>query len=76
LFLPERWVEDTDRRTQTHVPKEVTAQTKPEIALDLIDRARAWGVPFGIVLADGGYGDNPTFLTGLEERGLAYVCAG
>jgi SRSO17 transposase len=73
--LPRRWAEDPDRRTHAHVPAAISFQTKPKIALALVDRARDWGIPFAAVVTDAGYGDNPNFLEGLEERGLRYVCA-
>lgn len=75
LFLPESWVQDGERRKQAHVPEEITQQTKHEIALALLDRARAWGVPLQTVVVDAGYGDNPKFLRGLDERQLPSVCA-
>jgi SRSO17 transposase len=76
VYLPEEeWANDLQRRKRAHVPEEIDFETKPQIALSLVDRALEWGVPFEFVVADAGYGDNPSFLQGLEKREVAYVCA-
>jgi len=75
LFLPESWTQDAERRKQVRVPEEIREQTKPEIALSLLDRARHWGVPIQAVVVDAGYGDNPNFLRGLDDRHIPYLCA-
>lgn len=75
LYLPEEWCADAARRTKAHIPDDVQFQTKPQIALALLDQLREWGVPHACVTADADYGDNPNFLDGLEQRGERYVVA-
>lgn len=77
LYLHQTWMGDTAegkaRRQRAHLPSDVSFQTKPAIALALVDRARSWGVPFTHLVADAGYGEVPSFLTGLEARDHPYV---
>src|SRR6201997_3388628 len=40
LYLPESWAQDRKRRKKTGVPESIEFQTKPDIALDQIRRAR------------------------------------
>ena len=55
------------------IPKDVTFQPKWALALALIDRALAWEVPGGVIIADAGYGNTTEFRTGLAERKLFFV---
>src|SRR3954447_16760833 len=75
LYLPKEWAYDEERREKAKVPKDVAFQTKPAIALDLLDQADSWGVTYACVVADADYGDNPNFLAGLEKREKRYVAA-
>jgi SRSO17 transposase len=75
LYLPESWTEDKKRRTRVGIPKDVTFHKKWELSLELLDLARAWGLPNRIVLADADYGDRSEFRAGLEQRGLSYAVA-
>jgi SRSO17 transposase len=74
LFLPESWTNDLARMARAGVPEPFRRPlTKPEIALEEIDRLRAQGVRFGVVLADAGYGLSASFRQGLSTRGLIWA---
>jgi SRSO17 transposase len=51
----------------------VTFKTKPQIALELIDRAKANGIQVMAWNADEFYGRDGHFLDGLDDRGEAFV---
>lgn len=74
LFLPESWTGDPQRMAQARVPEDRrTALSKPEIAIEEIDRVIASGVRFGCVLADAGYGSSGPFRQALSARGLLWA---
>jgi SRSO17 transposase len=75
LYLGKDWAADEVRRTKAQIPEDIVFQTKPQIALDLLDKADSWGVKYACVVADADYGDNPNFLAGLEKRKKRYVAA-
>ncbi len=56
LYLPKAWTNDPARLAATHVPDCTTFATKPALAVAMINRAIAAGVPFSWVAADAVYG--------------------
>jgi SRSO17 transposase len=73
LYLPEAWANDSQRRQQAKIPKEVRFETKLEIALGQIRQAMADGVPQGTVLADPAYGNDTGFRQAVAGLELSYV---
>lgn len=68
LYLTEEWFEETHQhlRQACGVPEELSYQTKPEIALHLLENALERGdLPFQWVAADELYGDSPLFRDGI-----------
>jgi SRSO17 transposase len=73
LYLPKSWTEDAARRQEARIPETMVFQTKPQLAIGMIDRALDDGVPKGTVLADSAYGDSSEFRQQLRGRGLDYA---
>jgi SRSO17 transposase len=69
LFLPEHWFspEYAELRQEVGVPAQRTFQTKPQLALAMIQRAVQRGLPFARVAADDLYGRNRAFRAGLGQ---------
>ncbi len=66
LYLPQEWVEDeayAARRAQCDVPDEIVFQTKPQLALEMVQAVHATGsLPFRWVVGDEAFGRATTFL--------------
>ena len=73
LYLPEEWCSDAGRRKKAKIPAEVTFKTKPELGVELIERASGWDVPDAPVLGDCAYGDKTELRARLDAAGRQYV---
>ena len=73
LFLPAAWDDDEERRAKAHLPEDEHHRPKWELALEMLDELRGWGLAAPPVVADAGYGEISAFRAALEERELLYV---
>ncbi len=73
LYLPESWANDPARRKEGHIPDKVTFKTKPELALEMLERAAREDLPGTIVLADADYGKDPQFRATVRMHGFDYA---
>ena len=73
LYLPESWASDAQRRSEAGIPEGIVFRQKGELALEIIDQIREWGLPDRVVLGDAGYGDGTEFREELEKRELKYA---
>jgi SRSO17 transposase len=74
LYLPDSWLADKERLDRAGVPAaERRPLTKPQIALELLDRVRGEGLPGWAVVAGAGYGASAEFRDGVAARGLVYL---
>jgi SRSO17 transposase len=75
LYLPEQWTDDVTLRKAARIPDDRVFKSKPELALDMIKRAKADNLLGKIILADSGYGDSSAFRTALRELDLDFALA-
>ena len=74
IFLPETWTKSKSKCDKAGVPEgERVFRTKPELALEMVDRDLANGVSFDWVGGDGLYGHSFELTEGLNKRGVFYV---
>jgi len=75
LYLPAAWCSDPPRLQRAHVPDDVTFQTKPQLAMQMLKDAWQGGVPMAWVTGDEVYGDDPTLRDGIAALQHRYVLA-
>lgn len=75
LFLPEAWLTPAyaDQRKACGVPAERVFQRKADLGVQMIDRARANGLPFERVACDAFYGRDRQLRADLQARKLLYA---
>jgi len=74
LYLPREWTNDRQRCREAGVPEDIGYQTKAELGLGLLRRARQAGhLTTEWVTGDAGYGEVPTLRDTLDAEGWRYV---
>jgi SRSO17 transposase len=73
LYLPKQWCEDRARREKAGVPEDIAFATKPQMAVQHLERLLVEGLPRYCVLADAGYGTDTAFRHALDTLGLPYM---
>ncbi|WP_405886231.1 IS701 family transposase (plasmid) [Streptomyces sp. NBC_01136] len=90
LFLPKTWDPGSAqadpgkvaRRAACGIPDGTGHVEKWQLALDMLDETRSWGIEVPLAIADAGYGDAAAFRLGLQDRaepfegGLPFVVSG
>jgi SRSO17 transposase len=75
LYLPLDWCEDRQRCRAAGVPESMRFQTKPELAVQMIERLCQAQIALSWVVADTVYGGNLDLRTWLEAHQYPYVLA-
>src|SRR5712664_1033626 len=76
LYMPEKsWMDNPTRCAEAGVPPDVTFKTRPQQVQEMIESARATGVPFAWFTADEEFGQTPGLCDFLETSRIPYVMA-
>ncbi len=73
LYLPKDWSEDGDRCKKVGIPETIDFLTKPQMALQQLEKAVEQGISPGVVLADPAYGTDTQFRTQITKMGMEYA---
>src|SRR6266849_1355522 len=75
LYLPQDWLDDRARCQQAGIPDTIPFRTKPDLAIQMLERLHQARVPVEWVVADSVYGGYPDLRTWLETHQYPYVGA-
>lgn len=75
LYLPEAWTSAPQRLSDAGVPQHIEFATKPDIAIELLTKAKENGAPNRPVIADAGYGDSRDFRESVRKLGWHFGVA-
>ena len=73
VYLPQRWARDLPRRRAAGVPDDLTFATKPQLAMNQLDRLTAAELPVRWAAFDEVYGRSEALRKKAARAGLAYV---
>lgn len=74
LFLPEAWAQDEERCAKAKVPDGARVhRTKTQLALEMVETARARGLRYQWIGGDEVYGNNASFTDSLEDSGETFL---
>ena len=74
FYLSKAWCDDSERCRKAGVPEDQrTFRTKCELAVELVQQARAQGLRFEYTCADGAFGANPQLHRALDDASEKFV---
>ncbi len=73
VYLPQRWASDLPRRRAAGIPDELQFATKPQLAMNQLDRLAATRLPARWAAFDEVYGRSEALRKRVARAGLAYV---
>ena len=73
VYLPQRWARDLPRRRAAGIPDDLGFATKPQLAMNQLDRLVAAGLPARWAAFDEVYGRSEQLRKKTARAGLAYV---
>jgi SRSO17 transposase len=73
LFMPKNWENDKARREKAKIPDYIRHQTKPQMALRMIQDLKARGIHFNYVGFDALYGSSFELIETIDEEQISFI---